>query len=122
MGKNELIEKAMETLITGKPRATAEDKKQIEAPDAIVANELLARRAQLVEQIKELTAEKNAIEDVFRDAIGSKEVLTVHGAKVASIARWRETRVLSDVVKEMFPLIDFPELYKRETKSRLTVH
>ena len=48
--------------------------------------------------------------------------MVVHGAKVASISRWRETSVLTDAVKEMFPLVDFPELYKRVDKSRLNIH
>jgi hypothetical protein len=49
-------------------------------------------------------------------------LIHIHGAKVASIARWRETAVQTDVVKETFPLVDYPELYKRSSKTRLTIH
>jgi hypothetical protein len=69
-----------------------------------------------------LTAEKVEIENIIKDAIGKKDSLTIHGAKVATISRWRETRVLTDVVREMLPVLDYPELYKRESKSKLTVH
>jgi hypothetical protein len=104
------------------PKATKEDKSAVEAADPQVANELLAERLAIVEQIKLLTARKADIENIIKDAIGSKDVLLVHGAKVASIARWRETAVQTDVVKEMFPLADYPELFKRSDKSRLTIH
>jgi predicted phage-related endonuclease len=104
------------------PKATKEDKNAVEASEPQLANELLAERLAIVEQIKLLTARKADIENIIKDAIGSKDVLLVHGAKVASIARWRETAVQTDVVKEMFPLADYPELFKRSDKSRLTIH
>jgi hypothetical protein len=121
MNDLELIAKAKATLVE-KPKATKENTKSVEAIDAQLMNELLALRATIDEQIKALTAEKKNIDDIVKDAIGTRDELTVHGAKVASIARWRETRVLSDVVKEMFAVADYPELYKRESKSRLTIH
>ena len=117
----DLIAEAKEALVTT-PKATKEDTSLVEASDPILANELLARRVALVEQIKLLSAEKAEIENIIKDAIGKKDSLTIHGAKVATISRWRETRVLTDVVKEMLPVLDYPELYKRETKSKLTVH
>lgn len=121
MNDLELIAKAKAVLVE-KPKASKENKDAVEASDPQLMNELLALRLSLDEQIKILTAEKKQIDDVIKDTIGSKVELTVHGAKVASISRYRETRVLGDVVKEMFPLLDYPELYKRETKSRLTIH
>lgn len=116
-----LIAEAKEALITT-PKATKEDTSLVEASDPILANELLARRVALVEQIKLLTAEKVEIENIIKDAIGKKDSLTIHGAKVATVSRWRETRVLTDVVKEMLPVLDYPELYKRDNKSKLTIH
>ena len=91
-----------------KPVATKENSKAIEAADPILINEILARRSELTEQMKLAKAEKDE--------------LTVHGAKVASIARWRETSVNTDYVKEYFSLADYPELYKRADRSRLTIH
>jgi hypothetical protein len=82
----------------------------------------LAERQGIVDEIKMLTSRKSAIEDIIKDAIGTKDELHIHGAKVASIARWRETAVQTDVVKKTFPLVDYPELYKRSSKSRLTIH
>jgi hypothetical protein len=119
---NQLIADAKEKLITGTPKATKENKNAIEATDPILANELLAERQSVADQIKFLTARKSEIEDIIKDAIGKKDELHIHGAKVASIARWRETAVATDVVKENFPLLDYPELYKRSDKSRLTIH
>jgi predicted phage-related endonuclease len=119
---NQLIADAKEKLITGTPKATKENKNIVEANDPILANELLAERQSIAEQIKFLTARKSEIEDIIKDAIGKKDELHIHGAKVASIARWRETAVATDVVKESFPLVDYPELYKRSDKSRLTIH
>jgi predicted phage-related endonuclease len=119
---NQLIADAKEKLITGTPKATKENKNIVEATDPILANELLAERQSIAEQIKFLTARKSEIEDIIKDAIGKKDELHIHGAKVASIARWRETAVATDVVKESFPLVDYPELYKRSDKSRLTIH
>lgn len=105
-----------------KPVATKENSKAIEAADPILINEILARRAQLTEEMKLAKAEKDELEDIIRDLIGKKDELTVHGAKVASIARWRETSVNTDYVKEYFSLADYPELYKRADRSRLTIH
>ena len=119
---DQLIADAKDKLITGTPKATKENKNAIEATDPILANELLAERQSIAEQIKFLTARKGEIEDIIKDAIGKKDELHIHGAKVASIARWRETAVATDVVKESFPLVDYPELYKRSDKSRLTIH
>jgi hypothetical protein len=118
----QLVADAKAKLITGTPKATKENKNAIEATDPILANELLAERQGIVDEIKMLTARKSAIEDIIKDAIGTKDELHIHGAKVASIARWRETAVQTDVVKETFPLVDYPELYKRSSKSRLTIH
>jgi hypothetical protein len=118
----QLVADAKAKLITGTPKATKENKNAIEATDPILANELLAERQGIVDEIKMLTARKSAIEDIIKDAIGTKDELHIHGAKVASIARWRETAVQTDVVKETFPLMDYPELYKRSSKSRLTIH
>jgi predicted phage-related endonuclease len=117
----ELIAKAKETLITT-PKATKLDKSEVEAVDAILVNELLAERSALADQIADLDARKKEIEDIIRDAIGKKEVLLVNGAKVATISRWRETSIQSAVVKENFPVEEYPELYKRVDKSRLTIH
>jgi hypothetical protein len=118
----QLVADAKAKLITGVPKATKENKNAIEATDPILANELLAERQGIVDEIKMLTARKTAIEDIIKDAIGTKDELHIHGAKVASIARWRETAVQTDVVKETFPLVDYPELYKRSSKTRLTIH
>lgn len=117
----DLLAEAKDALVTT-PKATKADTSLVEASDPILANELLARRVALVEQIKLLTAEKTEIENIIKDAIGKKDSLTIHGAKVATISRWRETRVLTDVVKEMLPVLDYPELYKRDSKSKLTIH
>jgi hypothetical protein len=119
---DQLVADAKAKLITGAPKATKENKNAIEATDPILANELLAERQGIVDEIKMLTSRKSAIEDIIKDAIGTKDELHIHGAKVASIARWRETAVQTDVVKETFPLVDYPELYKRSSKSRLTIH
>ena len=119
---DQLVADAKAKLITGAPKATKENKNAIEATDPILANELLAERQGIVDEIKMLTSRKSAIEDIIKDAIGTKDELHIHGAKVASIARWRETAVQTDVVKETFPLVDYPELYKRSSKTRLTIH
>lgn len=116
-----LLATAKDELVTT-PKATKEDKNAVEASNPQLVNELLAERLALVEQIKFLTARKGEIEDVVKDIIGSKDVLLVHGAKVASIARWRETAVETAVVKEMFSITEYPELFKRSSKSRLTIH
>jgi phage shock protein A len=119
---NQLVADAKAKLITGTPKATKENKNAVEAADPILANELLAERQSIADEIKLLTARKTAIEDIIKDAIGSKDELHIHGAKVATMSRWRETAVATDVVKENFPLLDYPELYKRSNKSRLTIH
>jgi predicted phage-related endonuclease len=116
-----LLQEAKDALVAT-PKATKEDTSLVEASDPILANELLARRVAIVDQIKLLTAEKTEIENIIKDAIGKKDSLTIHGAKVATMSRWRETRVLTDVVKEMLPVLDYPELYKRDNKSKLTIH
>lgn len=119
---NQLIAEAKAELITGTPKATKENKNAVETANPTLTNELLAERQDIVDQIKVLTTRKTQIEDIIKDAIGNKDELLVYGAKVASIARWRETAVATDVVKENFPLLDYPELYKRSNKSRLTIH
>jgi predicted phage-related endonuclease len=119
---DQLVADAKAKLITGTPKATKENKNAVEAADPILANELLAERQSISDEIKMLTARKSAIEDIIKDAIGSKDELHIHGAKVATISRWRETAVATDVVKDNFPLLDYPELYKRSNKSRLTIH
>jgi len=118
----ELVAEAKATLISGKPKATKENNKAIEASDPILANELFAELAKVQDEMKYLKAREAELKDVIRDAIGEKDELHIHGAKVASISRWRETSVQTDVVKEMFPLLDYPELYKRTTKTRLNIH
>lgn len=117
-----LVAESKARLITGVAKATKEDKKAVEVADPLLANELLAERSELDDQIKALKARKDAIDDIIRDAIGTKDVLLVHGAKVASIARWRETAVNTEYVKSNFDVADYPEMFKRSNKSRLTVH
>lgn len=118
-----MVARAKDVLITGAPKATKEDKKAVEAVDPILANELLAERLSLAEEIKLLTARKVEIENIIKDAIGKEDSLMIHGAKVASISRWRETRVDTDFVnEENFPIKDYPEFWKRSNKSRLTIH
>lgn len=121
MNHAELIEQAKEVLVS-KPKLTKENTKAVEAADPQIMNELLALRAEIDSNIKELTKEKTRIDDIIKDAIGKNDELLVHGAKVASISRWRETAIQSDVVKEMFALEDYPELYKRADRSRLNIH
>ena len=118
---DEIIAKAKETLITGKPKATADDRKAVEAADPILANELLAERSHIDDQIKALTAQKKAIDDVLKDAIGKDDVLLVNGSEVASISRWRETQLNTDFIKENFQIADYPEMFLRVTKSRLNI-
>lgn len=118
-----LLVEARERLLAGKPvDAVVDGVKRVEASDPVLVNELLAERADIDDQIKALTVRKKAIEAIIRDVIGDDDELSVHGAKVASVARWRETRVVSDAVKSLFPVVDYPELYVREDKSRLTIH
>lgn len=118
----QLVAEAKEKLISGKPKATKSNTKAVEAADPILANELFAELAQVQEQIKALKAKEDELKDIIRDAIGDKDELHIHGAKVASISRWRETAVVTDAVKELFPLLDYPELYKRTSKTRLNIH
>jgi hypothetical protein len=118
-----LVADAKARLIAGKAVVQPEsDKLAVEAEDAVMANELLAERSAIEDEIKLLDARKRAIDGIIRTAIGEADELLVHGAKVATVSRWRETRVVSDAVKELFPVVDYPELYKREDKSRLTIH
>jgi len=118
---DEIIAKAKDTLITGKPKATADNRKAVEAADPILANELLAQRSDIDEKIKALTAQKKAIDDIIKDAIDKDDVLLVNGAEVASISRWRETGVNSDYIKENFAVADYPEMFTRTNKSRLNI-
>lgn len=118
----ELVAQAKAVLITGKPKATKENKNAIEAADPVLANELFAELAKVQDDMKFLKAREDEIKAIIRDAIGDKDELHIHGAKVASISRWRETSVQTDVVKELFPLIDYPEIYKRTDKTRLNIH
>jgi ABC-type phosphate transport system auxiliary subunit len=118
----QLVAEAKEKLISGKPKATKNNTKAVEAADPILANELFAELAQVQEQLKALKAKEDELKDIIRDAIGEKDELHIHGAKVASISRWRETAVVTDAVKDLFPLLDYPELYKRTSKTRLNIH
>jgi hypothetical protein len=121
MGNKELIEQAKLALVS-EPKLTKDNTKAVEATDATMMNELLALRASLDENLKALTAEKKRIDDIIKDAIGKNDELLVHGAKVASISRWRQTDVVAEVVKEMFAVKDYPELYKRSDRSKLNIH
>jgi len=122
MTHEELIAQAKAVLITGKPKATKENKNAVEVADAVLANELMAELAKVQEDMKFLKAREDEIKAIIRDAIGDKDELLIHGAKVASISRWRETAVQTDKVKELFPLVDYPEIYKRTDKTRLNIH
>lgn len=117
----ELVAAAKAALVAN-PVETKADKAAVEAADPILANELLAERQSLADQIKLLSARKDEIEAIIKDAIGKKETLLINGAKVATISRWRETSVQTQAVKDNFPVADYPELYKRVDKSRLTIH
>jgi predicted phage-related endonuclease len=118
---NDLIARAKDTLITGEPKATKDETKQVEAADPILANELLAERQHLHDQIKELTARKSEIDDILKDAIGKNDELTVNGSTVASMTRWRQTELVKDFIEENFPIKDYPEMYKRVSRSRLDI-
>lgn len=122
MTQAELIAQAKAVLISGKPKATKANSKAVEVTDPVLANELFAELNKVQEDMKYLKAREQEIKDIIRDAIGDKEELLIHGAKVASISRWRETSVQTDVVKELFPLLDYPEIYKRTDKTRLNIH
>lgn len=118
-----LVAEAKAKLIAGKAVVEpVSGKAGVEAEDAVMANELLAERSAIEDELKLLSARKGQIDAILKTAIGDADELLVHGAKVASVSRWRETRVVSDAVKDLFPVLDYPELYKREDKSRLTIH
>jgi hypothetical protein len=116
-----LIDEAKAKLVS-KPKASKTNAKAIEASDPNTANALLAQRSELYDAKKKLEAELKEIDDIIKDMIGTNDELLVHGAKVASIARWKETSLITDTVKETFPIAEYPEIYKRIAKSRLTVH
>jgi hypothetical protein len=117
----QLLDDAKAKLVT-KARESKSSTKSVEAIDATLANELLAKRGEIYDAKKKLTDELAEIDAIIKDMIGSADQLTVYGAKVASIARWRETSLITDTVKETFPVAEYPELYKRTSKTRLTVH
>ncbi len=116
-----LIDEAKAKLIE-KPKATKSTKKVVDASDPAIVNGLLAELSMLQDQIKQLKAQEDEIKDVIKDIIGTAEELHVHGAKVASISRWRETALITEKVKELFPLTECPEIYKATNKSRLNIH
>ena len=116
-----LIDDAKAKLIT-KAKESKTTTKSAEALDPTLANELMAKRSEIYDAKKKLTDELAEIDAVIKDMIGTADELTIHGAKVASIARWRETSLITETVKTTFPVADYPELYKRTSKSRLTVH
>ena len=122
MTHEELVAKAKAELITGKPKASKTNVKAVEASDPALANELFAELSKVQDEMKFLKAREAEVKDIIRDAIADKDELLIHGAKVASISRWRETSVQTDVVKELFPLVDYPEIYKRTSKTRLNIH
>lgn len=119
--ERELIDAAKAKLVS-KPKETKSKSKVVEPADPLLANELLAKRSSVYDAKKRLEAELAEIDAIIKDMIGSNDELHIHGAKVASIARWREQSLITDKVKETFPLVDYPELYKATSKSRLTVH
>lgn len=116
-----LIDEAKAKLVS-KPKASKSNVKAVEASDPNTANALLAQRSEIYDAKKKLEAELKEIDDIIKDMIGTNDELLVHGAKVASIARWKETSLITDTVKETFPIAEYPEIYKRIAKSRLTVH
>jgi|SRR6056300_300724 len=116
-----LLDEAKAKLVT-KAKESKSSAKSVEATDANLANELLAKRGEIYDAKKKLTDELAEIDAIIKDMIGSADQLTIHGAKVASIARWRETSLITDTVKTTFPVAEYPELYKRTSKTRLTVH
>jgi len=117
----QLLDDAKAKLVT-KAKESKSSTKSVEAIDATLANELLAKRGEIYDAKKKLTDELAEIDAIIKDMIGSADQLTIHGAKVASIARWRETALITDTVKTTFPVAEYPELYKRTSKTRLTVH
>jgi hypothetical protein len=116
-----VIDEAKAKLVS-KPKASKPSNKAIEASDPNTANALLAERSDLYDAKKKLEAQLKEIDDILKDMIGSYDELLIHGAKVVSIARWKETSLITDNVKELFPLTEYPEIYKRIAKSRMTVH
>ena len=116
-----LLDEAKAKLVT-KAKESKSSTKSVETTDANLANELLAKRGEIYDAKKKLTDELAEIDAIIKDMIGSADQLTIHGAKVASIARWRETSLITDTVKDTFPVAEYPELYKRTSKTRLTVH
>jgi phage shock protein A len=116
-----LIDEAKAKLVS-KPKASKSNAKAIEASDPNTANALLAQRSELYDAKKKLEAQLSEIDAIIKDMIGNNDELHIHGAKVASIARWKETSLITDKVKELFPLTEFPDIYKRISKSRMTVH
>ena len=117
----ELIDQAKAALVA-KPKESKSKTKVAEPTDATLANELLAKRSSVYDAKKKLEKELAEIDAIIKDMIGNNDELQIHGAKVASIARWREQSLITDKVKETFPLLEYPELYKATSKSRLTVH
>jgi len=119
--ERELIDQAKAKLVV-KAKESKSKAKIVEALDPVLANELLAKRSSVYDAKKRLEAELAEIDAIVKDMIGSSDELHIHGSKVASIARWRETALITDKVKETFPLVEYPELYKATGKSRLTIH
>jgi phage shock protein A len=117
----ELIDQAKAALVA-KPKESKSKVKIAEPTDPVLANELLAKRSSVYDAKKKLEAELAEIDSIIKDMIGTNDELQIHGSKVASIARWRETSLVTDAVKETFPIAKYPELYKRTNKSRLTIH
>jgi hypothetical protein len=117
----ELIDQAKAALVA-KPKESKSKTKVAEPTDPVLANELLAKRSSVYDAKKKLEAELAEIDSIIKDMIGTNDELQIHGSKVASIARWRETSLVTDAVKETFPIAEYPELYKRTNKSRLTIH
>ena len=117
----DLIDEAKSKLVS-KPKESKAKVKVTEPADLTLANELLAKRSSLYDAKKRLEDELKEVDAIIKDMIGSNDELHIHGARVASIARWRETSLITDTVKETFPIAEYPELYKRINKTRLTVH
>lgn len=116
----DILDRAKEALVA-KPKATKVTEKAVEAADPIIASELLAERQAIVDAMKPLEARKKAIDAIIKDAIGNNDSLTVFGAVVASIVRWRQTDLNSEFIKENFKVADYPEMFVRSDKSRLDV-
>jgi phage shock protein A len=95
----ELIDQAKAALVA-KPKESKSKTKIAEPTDATLANELLAKRSSIYDAKKRLEAELSEIDAIIKDMIGNNDELQIHGAKVASIARWRETSLITDTVKE----------------------